>query len=110
MTGTITLIARTVSNHREVTAPSRSVTAADSAALARLLLEAYGTQGTGTPEKAESLIQDAFNDAYGPFLAEQSQLIEDEDGNPVGYDYATGQYLDEDLGDGPAEGDGKDKA
>ena len=39
MTGTITLIARTVSNHREVTAPSRSVTAADSAALARLLLD-----------------------------------------------------------------------
>ncbi len=34
----------------------------------------------------------------------------DEDGNPVGYDYATGEYLDEDPGDGPAEGDGKDKA
>ena len=101
MTGTITLIARTVSNHREVTAPSRSVTAADSAALARLLLEAYGTQGTGTPEKAESLIQDAFNDAYGPFLAEQSQLIEDEDGNPVAAAMVLSRRDDPQLPDAP---------
>ena len=83
MTGNITLIARTVPNRREVTAPSRSVTESDSAALAQLLVEAYGTRVEGEQDKAEALVRDAFAGAYGPFLAEQSQLIEDEDGHPV---------------------------
>ena len=79
MTGNITLIARTVPNRREVTAPSRPVTESDSAALAQLLVEAYGTRVEGEQDKAEALVRDAFAGAYGPFLAEQSQLIEDED-------------------------------
>ena len=83
MTGNITLIARTAPATREVTAPSRSVTQDDAAALAQLLLEAYGTEKGGSQERAEAVIRDAFEGAYGPFLAEQSQLVEDADGHPV---------------------------
>ncbi|RKQ36306.1 GNAT family N-acetyltransferase [Kocuria tytonis] len=83
MTGNITLIARTVPNSQEVTAPTRSVTEGDATGLANLLLEAYGSRTSGTQEQAETMIRDAFRGRFGPFLAEQSQLVEDADGSPV---------------------------
>ena len=83
MTGNITLIARTAATAREVTAPSRSVNQDDDAALAQLLLEAYGTENGGSQERAEAMIREAFDGRYGPFLAEQSQIAEDEEGRPV---------------------------
>ena len=81
MTGTITLIARTELTPRELTATSRSVTDEDTAALARLLREAYGSGTVGTQEDAETTVRDAFRGEFGPFLQDQSQVIEDEDGN-----------------------------
>ena len=83
MTGTITLIARTEVTPRELTATSRSVTDADTGALARLLREAYGSAAVGTQEDAEATIRDAVRGEFGPFLQEQSQVIEDDDGSPV---------------------------
>ena len=83
MTGTITLIARTELTRRELTAASRSVTDEDTSALARLLREAYGSGTVGTQEEAETTVRDAFRGKFGPFLREQSHVIEDEDGNPV---------------------------
>ena len=64
MTGNITLIARTVPNRREVTAPSRSVTESDSAALAQLLVEAYGTRVEGEAR----ILEDAEAAAAGEVL------------------------------------------
>ncbi|MDN5632039.1 GNAT family N-acetyltransferase [Glutamicibacter protophormiae] len=83
MTGNITLIARTAPSSREVTATSRAVTEADTAELARLFLEAYGSKISGTAEDAERMIRGAFQGDFGPFLSRESQLIEDENGTPV---------------------------
>lgn len=101
MTGNITLIARTAPATREVTAPSRSVTQDDAAALAHLLLEAYGTEKGGSQERAEAVIRDAFEGAYGPFLAEQSQLVEDEQGQPVAAAIVLERRRDAKLPDAP---------
>ncbi|MDO4919763.1 GNAT family N-acetyltransferase [Kocuria sp.] len=101
MTGNITLIARTVPSTREATAPSRPVTREDSATLAQLLREAYGSAATGSQEQAETMVQDALEGAFGPFLAEQSRLVEDENGNPVAAAMVLERRTDSHLPDAP---------
>lgn len=101
MTGNITLIARTVPNSREVTTTSRGLTEADASELARLFLEAYGSKISGTPEDAERMIRGAFNGDFGPFLQQQSQVIEDEEGTPVAAAVVLERRLDKNLPDVP---------
>ena len=102
MTGNITLIARTAPTTRETTATLRSVTQDDAGALARLLLEAYGTENGGSQERAEAMIHEAFDGKYGPFLAEQSQLAQDADGHPVAAAIVLERREDTGLPDVPA--------
>ncbi|ALU40257.1 acetyltransferase [Kocuria flava] len=96
MTGTITLIARTVANTRPNPVPTRPATPEDAEALAQLYYSSYEQGGVSSLAEARQVVQGVFAGEYGPLLAEASPVVADEDGTIV----AAALTLERRVGDG----------
>ena len=83
MSGTITLIARTQETRSTNPVPSRSARPEDAPALTQLFYDAYDSDVVASSEAAREIMQGVFDGEYGPFLADASPVVEDEDGTVV---------------------------
>ena len=99
MSGTITLIGRTQETSSANPVPTRPARPEDVPALAELFYAAYGAEVLGSPEAAERILRGVFDGEYGPFLADASPVIEDEEGAVVAaaivLENRTGKHLPE---------------
>lgn len=97
MSETITLVGRTQETSSADPVPSRPARPEDVPALAELFYAAYDRDVVESPEAAKRIIQGAFDGEYGPFLADASPVIEDEDGAVVAaalvLEHRTGENL-----------------
>lgn len=83
MTGTITLIAHTAENTKAPSVALRPADHDDAETLAQLYYSSYEQGGVASIEEAREVVQGVFMGQYGPFLAEASPVVVDDDGTVV---------------------------